>query len=195
MKCDEIQPLQGAYLDSELDARTALEIEQHLKSCPECARLFAEEQNFEGWITSGLRQGERSASVWEQAERAVLAAAPAGTRFQPSPPIAPRRGWLGLFAAFAARLHAAGTGLPRAWAGIAVAWMVILVLNLASRETDTMPLARQAAPSASEMRFALRQKQLLLAELAVATEVAPAGKMKTGAPSPRSQRRENNLKS
>ena len=42
MKCDEAQTLHGPYLDSELDAKTSLEIQQHLKMCPACARLFAE---------------------------------------------------------------------------------------------------------------------------------------------------------
>ncbi len=44
MKCDEVQTMHGPYLDSELDAKTTLEIEQHLAACPACARLFAEEQ-------------------------------------------------------------------------------------------------------------------------------------------------------
>jgi len=42
MKCDEVQTLHGPYLDSELDAKNSLEIQQHLKTCPGCARLFAE---------------------------------------------------------------------------------------------------------------------------------------------------------
>jgi anti-sigma factor RsiW len=194
MKCDEIQPLQGAYLDSELDARTTLEIEEHLKSCPECARLFAEEQNFEAWIRSRLKKGQRSASVWERTERAVMAAAQAPKRSETSGRVA-RREQPPIFAAFAARMRAAWTRLPRAWAGIAVAWMVILALNLATRETGNMPLTQQAAPSASEMRFALKQKQLLLSELAATTEASPAAKMRTAPPSPRSQRTERNLKS
>jgi putative zinc finger protein len=193
MRCDEIQPLQGAYLDSELDARTTLEIQQHLKSCPECARLFTEEQNFEAWITSGLKQGERSAAFWEKAERAILGAAGA-THSQPSPPLAQRGGWATLFAPLARQLRAGWSGTPRAWAGIAVAWMVILTLNLATRETEMIPVARQATPSASEMRFALKQKQLLLAELAVTAEAAGPGKGKAAAPRPRSQKQENNLK-
>jgi len=194
MKCEEIQPLQGAYLDSELDARTTLEIEQHLKSCPECARLFAQEQHFEAWITSGLKQGQRSPSIWAQAERAMLAAARAATRSETVPGIAQRRGWSAIFPAFATQLRVVWSGAPRAWTGIAVAWMVILALNLATRETDTMPVAGQAAPSASEIRFALIQKQLMLAELAVTTEASAASKAKTAAPSPRSQRQESNLR-
>ena len=58
MKCDEVQTLHGPYLDSELDARTSLEIELHLKACPHCARLFAEEERLEARIKAGLNQGD-----------------------------------------------------------------------------------------------------------------------------------------
>ena len=47
MKCDEVQTMQGPYLDSELDAKTTLEIEHHLAVCPACAHLFAQEQKLE----------------------------------------------------------------------------------------------------------------------------------------------------
>ena len=63
MRCDEVQSLQGPYLDSELDARTSLEIEQHLKACPECARLFAEEEKLEARIKAGPEPRAKNASV------------------------------------------------------------------------------------------------------------------------------------
>ena len=72
MRCEEVQSLHGPYLDSELDARTSLEIEQHLKSCPDCARLFAEEQKLEARLKAGLTRGSRTPALWEQIERAVL---------------------------------------------------------------------------------------------------------------------------
>ena len=75
MKCDELQPLQGPYLDSELDARTSLEIEQHLKACPNCARLFAEEQKLAARLKAGLNRGQRTAALWDEIERSVAAAA------------------------------------------------------------------------------------------------------------------------
>jgi len=43
MNCHEIQSLTGPYLDSELDAKTSLGIQQHLAACPACARRFAAE--------------------------------------------------------------------------------------------------------------------------------------------------------
>ena len=72
MKCDEVQALHGPYLDSELDARTSLEIEQHLRACPECARLFAEEEKLEARIRAGLKQGPRTPALWAQIERGVV---------------------------------------------------------------------------------------------------------------------------
>ena len=56
------KPLQGPYLDSELDAKTTLEIEQHLAGCPACARLFAEEQKLEARMKAGLNRGPRTAA-------------------------------------------------------------------------------------------------------------------------------------
>ena len=75
MKCDEVQTLHGPYLDSELDAKTSLEIGQHLKGCPNCARLFVEEQKLEAHVMAGLKRGPRTAALWEQLEREVVAAA------------------------------------------------------------------------------------------------------------------------
>jgi anti-sigma factor RsiW len=40
MTCVEAEPLLGACLDAELDARTALEIEQHLSGCDACSGLY-----------------------------------------------------------------------------------------------------------------------------------------------------------
>jgi len=76
MKCDQVQTLHGPYLDSELDAKTSLEIQQHLAACPACARLFAEEEKLEALITAGLNRGPRTAALWERIESKVAAAAP-----------------------------------------------------------------------------------------------------------------------
>jgi hypothetical protein len=71
--------------------------------------------------------------------------------------------------------------------------VVILALNFTARQPDAPLVAGQAVPSASEMRLALREKQLLTAELAITSEPAPADKSKAAPPSPRSDRRNENL--
>ena len=54
---------------------------------------------------------------------------------------------------------------PKAWAGLAAVWLVILAVNFATRETTPRNFARQVAPPSPEMLMVLRQQQLLLAEL------------------------------
>ena len=196
MKCDEVQTLHGPYLDSELDAKTSLEIEQHLKSCPECARLFAEEEKLEARIRAGLNQGPRTAALWEQIEREVAAAASASRVGLGRLRSAERR-YEGegrtVLETLGARLRAGWQRSRWAWAGLAAVWVGILGLNLAAREPDAPLVAGQELPSASEMRFALREKQQLMAELAVTSEPASAAKPKAVPPSPRSERRTETL--
>jgi anti-sigma factor RsiW len=80
MNCYEVRPLQDAYLDSELDARTSIEVQEHLKACAECAHLFAEEQKQEARIKAGLQQGEKTRALWDQIEQSVAAVAVADAR-------------------------------------------------------------------------------------------------------------------
>jgi hypothetical protein len=80
-----------------------------------------------------------------------------------------------------------------AWTGLAAVWAVILVLNLAAREPDAPLMAGQQVPSASEMRLALKQKHILMAELALAPEPAPADKPKPARPTPHTERRNETL--
>ena len=189
MKCDEAQTLHGLYLDSELDTKTSLEIEQHLKACPECARLFAEEEMLEARIKAGLKQGARTPAMWAQIERGVVGDSTQRRR-------EPQRGAEGSFSlrssAFLCvsalnQFRAAWQRSRWAWAGLAAVWVVILVLNSAAREPNPPLVAGQDLPSASEMRVALKQKDLLMAELAFFSE--PAAKPKPVPPSPRSDRR------
>ena len=193
MKCDELQPLQGAYLDSELDARTSVEIEQHLKACPNCARLFAEEEKLAARLKAGLNQGPRTAALWDEIERSVAAAAPPAARPQPAVQLAPLGGWRARFLALSGQLKA-GWGRSRwAWSGLAAAWVGILALNFAAREPASPLVAQAKVPLRSEMRLAWMQQQLLMAELAGPSEPTPADKARTGPPSPHSERRTETL--
>jgi len=193
MRCDEVQSLHGPYLDSELDARTSLEIEQHLKACPECARLFAEEQKVEARLKAGLNLGTRTPALWEQIERSVVAAAPAAAHSVPPSRVSAPAGRQALLAALAELLQAGLRRAPWAWAALAMAWGVIIALDLTAREPDTRLEVEQTAPSVSEMRFAWKQKQLLMADLAFISEPAPADKSKPAPPRPQSHRQTDNL--
>jgi anti-sigma factor (TIGR02949 family) len=57
--CESNGRLLHGYLDGELDAVRAVEFEEHLKACPDCARGLREQQN--------LRQSLRSANLYERA--------------------------------------------------------------------------------------------------------------------------------
>lgn len=197
MKCDEVQLLQGAFLDSELDARTTLEIGEHLKSCAECARLFAEEQKLAAQMRAGLGRGQRTAGLWENIERSVVAASAAGeganrrTRGERAP--LQVRGYGSVWSALAGQLLASWQRSRWAWSGLAGAWMVILALNLTARETAGPRLADKQLPRSSEVRFAVKQKRLLMADLTAVAEPAPAEKTRGAPLSPRSDRRKATL--
>jgi anti-sigma factor RsiW len=68
MKCNETRNLVLPYLDSELDARTTQEIELHLQSCSECARIFEWEGKFNERVFRVLRSGQSTPALWEQVE-------------------------------------------------------------------------------------------------------------------------------
>jgi len=193
MKCNEVQTMQGLYLDSELDAKTTLEIEQHLAGCPACARLFAQEQKLEARIKAGLNRGESTGAFWDQIERSVVGAALATGRTRPSNRVSQPAGWRDVLSAFSEQLQAGWRRSRWAWSGLAAAWVVILVLDFTAREPDTTLVAGQRVPTLSEMRLAWKQKERLMAELAVTIELAPADKPKPASPSPRSDRRNGTL--
>lgn len=71
MRCHEVRQFLGPYLDSELDAKTSLEIQQHLEACPDCARVFAAEEKLDAHIFSALRGGQRTAELWDGIETRI----------------------------------------------------------------------------------------------------------------------------
>lgn len=75
MRCHEARNLLGPYHDSELDAKTSLDIAQHLESCADCARVFAAEAKVEARIATALRPGPINSALWAKVE-ANLAAPP-----------------------------------------------------------------------------------------------------------------------
>ena len=192
MTCEEVRLLQSPYLDSELDTKTTVDIQDHLKSCPDCACLLAEGQKLEAQLKAGLNQGSRTSALWEQIERSV-ADLPSAARSRVPVRVSQPPGWNTVLSALVEQIQAGLRRSPRAWAGMTAVWAVILLLNLTAREPATRPVAGQRVPSASEMRFAWKQKQLLMADLALATETTPADESKAAPRSPRSDRQNNNL--
>ena len=73
MKCHEVHKLIGPYLDSELDAKTSFDIEEHLQSCDDCADLVEAERRLDERIFSVLRRGEKTPELWRQLEVRIAA--------------------------------------------------------------------------------------------------------------------------
>lgn len=189
MKCDEVQPLHGPYLDSELDAKTTVEIQQHLATCAECARMFATGAKLDARIMTGLKRGQRTAALWEQVEQRVVAAARSAPRPQSSPHNE-QASWLAKFKSQLANLL---WPRPLAWAGLAAVWAVILAINFATSAGAPKIEARRATPPSGEQWELLRQQRQMLAELGGAFEKPGGGSSRPVGPQPRSQRREEIL--
>jgi hypothetical protein len=195
MKCDEAKALQGAYLDSELDARTTLQIEQHLASCPECRNFFAEESKQETRMRSLLNRGEKTGALWEQIERRVGKAGVAGRSGRSSAVIRESVADRGVLGALGERLRAGWERSRWGWSAMAAAWAVVFALNFTAREPRSPAGVTQSLPPASELRLALKQKQLLSAGLAALSDPRPAVAAKPAPHTPRSDRRNENLNS
>ena len=63
MVCDDNSRLLHGYLDGELDLIRSLEIEEHLKTCPDCAQQL--------WGQQTLRKAFRSSNLYERAPSAL----------------------------------------------------------------------------------------------------------------------------
>ena len=75
---------------------------------------------------------------------------------------------------------------PKAWAGLAVVWIFIFVLNFSMRD-KTPVVAEKVAPPSPEVVAELRQQQRLFAELIGSTETRVADRQKLFLPRPRSE--------
>lgn len=82
---------------------------------------------------------------------------------------------------------------PRAWAGLAAVWLLILGLNYTAHDPSTQSVAHRTAPLSPEIRQLLLQQEQLLAELTGPIEKPRAERPKPAATQPRSQRREEYL--
>ena len=77
---------------------------------------------------------------------------------------------------------------PTAWAGLATVWLVILGINLTTRDASTR-VAKHAAPVSPQVIMAFQEQERLLAELIGTSEVPVAERPKPAPPRPRSERR------
>lgn len=78
---------------------------------------------------------------------------------------------------------------PKAWAGLAAAWVFILVLNFSTRD-KTPVMAETVSPPSPEIVVELKKQQLLFAELIGSSPAQDADHRKNLVPRPRSERME-----
>ena len=76
---------------------------------------------------------------------------------------------------------------PRAWAGLATVWILILAVNFSMRDKSPA-LAEKSSPPSPEVIVELRQQQRLLAELIGPRDEHDADRSKSFVPQPRSER-------
>jgi len=113
----------------------------------------------------------------------ILAAARAAAPAHPTSRV-PRRSFL-------STLHSQLSALlwphPKAWAGLAVAWVFIFAMNFSMHDTGSAAVVKKSAPPSAEIVAELKQQRLLFAEL-VGANNAPAADRQKFLPLPRSER-------
>ena len=75
---------------------------------------------------------------------------------------------------------------PLAWAGLAAVWLVILGINLTTRDASTV-IAKYASPVSPQVFMAFQEQERLLAELIGPRETPVAEPPKPRLPRPRSE--------
>jgi hypothetical protein len=79
---------------------------------------------------------------------------------------------------------------PKAWAGLAAVWLLVLGLDFAAREPSRQQAAAQATPPSPQLRQLLQQQEQMLVELVGPFDHPGTNPRKPVLPQPRSQRRE-----
>ncbi|MGD0260399.1 MAG: hypothetical protein ABSD29_11315 [Verrucomicrobiota bacterium] len=77
---------------------------------------------------------------------------------------------------------------PTAWAGLAAVWVVILGINLTTRDAS-QEVAERASPVSPQVFLAFQEQERLLTELIGPRETPVAERPKPVVPQPRSERR------
>lgn len=177
MNCDEIRRLNGPYQDSELDARTTLEVREHLQSCGECARIFALEEQLDARLAAALQTGQKTPALWEELEHRAVAGfrereRESGSTVTPSRLEATVSWWRGIL-----------WPSPYFYAGLTAVWLVMLAVSLATSDQTAEEDNAKAAP---EVLRALRQQRHELAEF-LATSDEKEKTTGRRSPAPRSE--------
>lgn len=68
MNCKEARRYINLFIDSELDSKTSFEISEHLSSCEDCSKRFAQEERIEKSFVSILKEGKdpKSEEIWRR---------------------------------------------------------------------------------------------------------------------------------
>ncbi|MDA1052396.1 MAG: zf-HC2 domain-containing protein [Planctomycetota bacterium] len=80
MNCEQTRQHWHLFHDSEGDAELHQRINEHLSMCPECARWFFQQSQLEEAVTETLRQGERTADMWDRISRRAVSTEPTAAR-------------------------------------------------------------------------------------------------------------------
>ena len=80
---------------------------------------------------------------------------------------------------------------PKAWAGLAAVWVLILAVNFSLR--DKAPAVTEESPPSQETILVLQQQRRLLTELLGSSLSSEAERPEVFSPGPRSERREELL--
>ena len=81
---------------------------------------------------------------------------------------------------------------PRAWAGLAVVWVLILFLHVAARDTSEVA-TKETLPPSPDVALALKQQRQLRAELIGQSAPLESDRPRPLLPRPRSDHREGRL--
>ena len=165
MNCQEASCLLDLHLDGELDPGTQRELRTHLASCPACRLCFANAEQVDARLFAKLREGKSSGPLWQGAEEAVRAVAPALSQPVPCERL-DWRTWL--------------TWLwpsPRFYAGLASAWCLVLALHLLSPVPEVGPRAPAPTSDHQTARLIRQQRQELanLLDLPSPDDLRPKG--------------------
>ena len=76
---------------------------------------------------------------------------------------------------------------PKAWAGLAAVWVLILAVDFSTRDT-ALRVAEKSAPPSPEVIVELKKQRQLFAELMGSREPLDADRQKIFSPKPRSER-------